>query len=379
MNRQYRELLSAITRQLWSAAASRQLPERAEIAATAIGLGGGFAWGADQSAYISEVVSMGAMEVVLPPPPPATVLIPSGYAIDQAPLGWEFAVAQYGGFDEAGAPVRILAFRSDMTQQLLDDMRALSRIARIAPMPWRRISRSDFLVLLGELGTFASIDADIAQEVAGIRTARDSNRFAAPHVIYQGPGVLIEAVTPGTDLFQLSPVEQASAYCGAVFSWGIMLAQDKILQVGLRRDRLIKQPECLAITRWAGTRRARADSVTLLRCLVLGEFGRTSHIRAANREQLSELLSEFLGMTGKLTGVSDLCLSLISSQPRAEDVRRRLKALSVGQLDLSAASARMELMLLLRQLAWLRDIGLACHVHDLVRPWQDLATSFDSS
>jgi hypothetical protein len=60
-------------------------------------------------------------------------------------------------------------------------------------------------------------------------------------------------------------------------------------------------------------------------------------------------------------------------------VRRRLKALSVGQLDPSAASARMELMLLLRQVAWLRDIGLACQVHDLVRPWQELASAFDSS
>jgi hypothetical protein len=380
VTRSYRERLSTVAHHLLSAAASRKWPKREEAVAIAVELGGGFAWGADQSAYISEVASMGAVEVDLPPlPPPSAALIPPGYTIDEVPLGREFAVTQYGAFDEAGTPVRILVFRSAMTQQLLDDVRALARIARMAPTPWRRISRSDFIVLLGELGTFVSIDADIAHEVSGIGAACGSNRLAAPLVISRGPGVLIEEAVPGTQLLWLSPAEQASAYCDAVTSWGTMLVEDHILQVGLRRDRIIKQPERLAVTRWAGTRRARPDSVTLLRCLVTAEFGRTAHIRSANREQLSELLAQCLGMTGALTEVSSLCLSLISSQPRIENVRRRITSLTVSQMDLSAASARMELLLLLRQVAWLRDIGLACQVDDLVRPWQDLASAFESS
>ena len=65
VNRPYRERLATITHHLLSAAASRKLPERTEILATAVELGGGFAWGADQSSYISEVASMGAIQVDL--------------------------------------------------------------------------------------------------------------------------------------------------------------------------------------------------------------------------------------------------------------------------------------------------------------------------
>jgi hypothetical protein len=60
-------------------------------------------------------------------------------------------------------------------------------------------------------------------------------------------------------------------------------------------------------------------------------------------------------------------------------VRHRVKAISIGPLDPSAASSRSEFMLILRQLAWLRDIGLACQVQDLARPWQDLASAFGSN
>ena len=228
-------------------------------------------------------------------------------------------------------------------------------------------------------GFFASIEASIEHEVSGIHAARDSKNFATPRVILKGSGILIEEAINGAQLSQLSRAEQLSAYRDAVISWGTMLTEEHILQVGLRRDRLIKQPERLAVTRWAGTRRARPDSVTLLRCLVLAEFGRTPHIRAANREQLSELLAQCLGMTGTLTEASCLCMALISPEPRIENVRQRVKSLTVSQLDPLAVSARLKVMLLMRQIAWLRDIGLACQVDDLARPWQDLASAFDAS
>jgi hypothetical protein len=34
----------------------------------------------------------------------------------------------------------------------------------------------------------------------------------------------------------------------------------------------------------------------------------------------------------------------------------------------------MEIVQLLRQLVWLRDLGLACGVADLTRPWREVAS-----
>jgi hypothetical protein len=92
------------------------------------------------------------------------------------------------------------------------------------------------------------------------------------------------------------------------------------------------------------------------------------------RNRVGVLLADGLGITGSLDDLNEFCLALISEGGRLRVSRPLMPRLFISQLAGPAPLERMEIVQLLRQLVWLRDLGLACGVADLTRPWREVAS-----
>jgi hypothetical protein len=85
------------------------------------------------------------------------------------------------------------------------------------------------------------------------------------------------------------------------------------------------------------------------------------------------VLADGLGLTGSLEDLGDLCRALISQDAPLQVARPLMPGLFIQQPDKADPAAHLEFTRLLRQLVWLRDLGLSCGVTELSRPWRQLA------
>jgi hypothetical protein len=116
-----------------------------------------------------------------------------------------------------------------------------------------------------------------------------------------------------------------------------------------------------------------------LRALILSAFGSNEHIRARNRSCVSEALGDALGLDGLLGEVEELCISLFSQQDRLIRNRGLFSRLAIRERPDYCNAERAEAFCMLRQILWIRDIGLSCAVDDLTRPWREIAVELEEN
>jgi hypothetical protein len=351
----------------------------ARLIASGLRLGGIFTWGIEQARFSQElagpkVADVGWQASFPHLPPPAM----PGITIVRPLPATETSIVSYQAVNSSAESLRLLISRSAEKETIAADGRLVEGMLSMFPRSLRQISKADLSRLVEDVAAVALVEADLAEEVAGLSASAGSNRFEFPRIVSQLPGILVETDLPGRPLGELPIAERAPAYHAAVTGWTRMLITDGILQVGLRRDRILGQGGRLGITRWAGTRPARATSRTLLRTLVLAAFGADALVRKSSRTTAENLLADGLGLAGDLAQIQEFCFSLVSESGRLD--RRpwqQLAGITVTARNGYSSAERTEVLLLLRQLIWLRDLGLECGVEDLAAPWRALAPELE--
>jgi hypothetical protein len=269
--------------------------------------------------------------------------------------------------------------RTAEKKAIVADARMVEGAINFIPRPLRQISKPDLTQLVEDIVAVAMVEADLEQEADGLRLGAASARFEVPGLVSGWDDLLVETDLTGVPVHELPVTQRQAAYREAVTGWARMLLTDGVLQVGLRRDRLLVEDGRLAITRWAGTRQAAATSAALVRNLALSAFGGTAPIRAASHQQASELLADGLALAGNLAEIEAFCFSLVSEAGRLQRSWPRLSEIVVQERSGYSRQGRTEVLLLLRQLVWLRDLGLESGADDLAAPWRELTAELGGS
>lgn len=351
----------------------------ARLIASGLRLGGIFTWGIEQARFSQELagpkVADTGWQASFPHLPPPAV---PGITIVRPLPTTETSIVSYQAVNSSAESLRLLMSKSAEKETIAADGRLIEGMLNMFPRSLRQISKADLTRLIEDVVAVASVEADLVEEAAGLSASAGSDRFEIPRIVSQLPGILVETDLPGRPLAELPIAERAPVYHAAVTGWTRMLITDGILQVGLRRDRILGQDGRLGITRWAGTRPSRATSRTLLRNLILAAFGPDTLVRKSSRTEAENLLADGLGLTGDLAQIQGFCFSLVSESGRLDRRQwRQLAGIVVSARDGYSSAERTEGLLLLRQLIWLRDLGLECGVDDLAAPWRALAPELD--
>jgi hypothetical protein len=349
------------------------------MVAQGLRLGGIFAWGVEQGRFAGELLTPElahafgkAMRTSRQPPGI------SGMTVLQALPVADSSIASFKVTGEAGESLTLLLGLPEENDKLSADAKLAEFLVGMLPKHSQHISKADLVKLIEDVALAATLDGSLAEEANGLRYATQTERFDAPQIVRQSEqGFLIETDLVGLLIEDLTDAERSAAYGNAIGNWSRMLIHDGILNVTLRCDRLRVRETQLGLTRWAGTRQASSASAALVRNLVLAAFGCGAAVQARARDQARRLLSEGLGMEGSLSGVETFCLSLISENGQLSLGRKNLSRIVARQSDRYRSAERVEIFQLLRQLVWLRDLGLACGASDLAGPWRELVPELD--
>lgn len=369
-----RRLAAILPEALKFARLGRQAPTD-QVAAAAIGLGGLFAWGIRQGRFAGELLgreiadaceraSFPASEPPSSPAPDITLL--RQCAVDEPIIAFQ-------AIRESGQLLQVLHLMPSEHAKVAADTKliefAVGRLPRLAD----RFGKRDLIRLIEDVLRAAELDHDLAAEVSGLRAAAENHWFESPEVVFRSDGILLVTDVEGTPVEELPVAQRNGVYHDAVTGWARMLFGTGILVVTVRRDRLRVKDGRLVLTRWAGTRRASAGAKALARQLVLAAFDDTPAGQARARGDIAGLLADGLGLAGSLQEVEEFCLALISTSAPLKLSRQSFSHTVVRESGRYATEQRIEFLLLLRQLVWLRDLGIACGESDLVYPWRELA------
>ena len=350
-----------------------------QVVASGLQLGGIFTWGIVQGRFTAELlgskISSACEKEILPARFPSA---PPGIKVLQPLPSGDASIAGFRAAGEHGEPLRLMMSLPIESEKLSADIRLVEYMVGMLPRHSHYISKADLVTLIEDIAYAAALDGDLAEEARGLHVGKQSDWFEAPRAVLHSNNLLVVTDLAGVPIEDLPAEQRADIYCRAVANWSRLLLDDGILNVTLRRDRLLIQEAKLGLTRWAGTRPS-SSAAQLIRNLVLASFGLTDAARETARDQAAQLLADGLGMEGAMDEIEAFCLSLISENEQLTLKRRNFKQVVARQSNRYSQEQRVDMFQLLRQLVWLRDLGLACGVADLSRPWQELAQELSGS
>jgi hypothetical protein len=338
---------------------------------TAAHFGGIYGWGIEQVRFLRELVRPDIVDSSWDVAFSRTSPMHADTSNLRAMPVTDSSIMSYRGVDDSGVPLRILVSRPGAAETTSLDTRIIRTLVNMAPRELRWISKPDLARLVKEVSVVALAEADLQEEIRGLGVGADSRLFQVPRVLGKDRFQVIETDMGGVEIDAMPDARRAAVYSDAVLRWSRMLCGDGILQIGLRRDHILVQDDDIEITRWAGTRHPGSIPAALLRSLVLAAFGGSSLIRSANQRQAGELLTDGLGLGKEVAEFREFCFSLISSPDALKWRKWRLPEAVVPDQRASGES-RVEVLLMIRQLLWLRDLGLHARASDLTAPWREL-------
>jgi hypothetical protein len=349
-----------------------------QLVVSGVRLAGLFSWAVEQGVFAEEIIDSGlarccALASFAPAPVPARAAVE---VIRRTSL-MESGIVAYDVLDRSGVALTLLVASKDQQQRIKLDRRLLGALFAVAAGKLPRIPRGHLDRLLDAFAELASMEADLREETNSRRLGIRSARFSVPRTLQEGEQFLLQDRIPGGLLEETSSAKRAHIYNQAAMAWARMLLIDGILQVGLRRDHIYADGGQLGIARWAGTRQAHGQSSALLRVLVLSALGSTEPVRARNRLIVSSMLRDALGLDGVLDEIEEFCISLFVQHGKLERNRGILSRLSVREGENYCQEIRTETFCMLRQIVWIRNIGLACKVGDLTEPWREIAIELE--
>jgi hypothetical protein len=346
-----------------------------QAAAAAIGLGGLFAWGIRQGRFTGELLGReiadacerASFPVPEPPPPlgPNIILLQQS-AVDEPIIAFQ-------AIREPGQLLQVLHRMPSEHAKIAADTKLIEYAVGRFPRLTSRFGKKDLIRILEDILRAAELDHDLGAEVSGLHAAAETRWFESPELVLRSDGMLLVTDVGGTPLEALPVGQRSSVYHDAVTGWGRTLFGTGVLIATIRRDRLRVKDGRLVLTRWAGTCRASSTVKALVRQLILAAFDGTQAGRERARSEVTPLLAEGLGLEGSLQEVEDFCLALISTNTPLKLSRQSFSHTVVRESGRYVAEQRIEFLLLLRQLVWLRELGISCGESDLVYPWQELA------
>jgi hypothetical protein len=346
-----------------------------QAAAAAIGLGGLFAWGIRQGRFTGELLgreiadaceraSFPAPEPPSPPAPDITLLRQS--TVDEPIIAFQ-------AIRESGQLLQLLHLMPIEQAKLAADTKLIEYAVGRFPSLGDRFGKRDLIRLIEDILRAAELDHDLAAEVSGLRAAAGTHWFESPEVVFRSDDILLVTDVEGLPVETLPLAQRKGVHHDAVTGWARMLFDTGILIVTVRRDRLRAKDGRLVLTRWAGARRASVAAKALVRQLVLAAFDDTPGEQARARSEITRLLADGLGLEGSLQEVEEFCLALISTNAPLKLSRQSFSHTVVRESGRYVSEQRIEFLLLLRQLVWLRELGIACGESDLAYPWRELA------
>lgn len=348
-------------------------PDR--MAAAGLRLGGLLAWGVEQARFAHELIKPELSEACWKASfPLIDVPAEADFAVLASEPQGSATITRYQVAGPSGEPLELLVAGPVAEQDIHTDGMLAYRLIRIVHRAPKRMSATDLGGLFRVTALLAATEASLAEEVRGLELALDSKWFQAPRIVHKGRTFLLETALDGDSLEQLRPAQREAAYHRVVTRWTRMLMHDGVLHVFLRRDQLRFDGADVGAGRWAGTCMPGPIIPAFLRSLVLGAFGAGTADQALNRDRASALLADGLGITGSLAELDELCHAVISQRTSLSLPRPLMPGLFVSEREGPEPPERLGLIRLLRQLVWFRDLGLACDVADLTRPWREVAS-----
>lgn len=341
-------------------------------------LEGLFSWAVEQGIFTEEITNSATarccdLASFTPAPVPAMAEV----EVMQRTSTRESGIAVYDVFDRSGMPLTLLVGRNDQLKRIQADQRLVRTLIAITSGRWQIPRR--YLNGLIEAGSgLAAKEADLHEEANARMLGARSARFSLPQIVREGDQFLLQTRLPG-DPAETPLAAGANIYNQAATTWARMLLIDGILQVGLRRDRIYVDEQRLGVARWAGTRQSQGLSAALLRTLILSVFGSTEAVRARNKSSVTSTLADVLGLDGSLSEVEEFYLALFAQQGKLVRSRGVLSRLAVRERADYCREDRVEAFCMLRQIIWIRDIGLSCAVSDLTRPWREIAIELEEN
>jgi len=337
-------------------------------------LGGMFAWSVEQGRFAREMMKPetasacegGRFRVPRPPVVPGVKVLRSLASSDAG-------VASYQATGRSGEPLRVLTSMSSEPRRLAADTRIAGILQGLIPDRYVPAPRADVVRMLDDVALIATLDSDLDQEADGLQLAAKSNTFGSPRVVFHRRDVLVLTEASGTSVEELPAPERAAVYDTAVADWARTLLEDRILIVSLRRDRLLAHDGQLCLSRWSGAHEPSADALALLRNLMAAAFSTAESTRQEAGDHAAQIVADGLGVEGSLDAIKIPILALLSNQDQVLPSRKIVLQIVGRQSSKYSQHSRVEMLQLLRQLVWLRDLAAASGVSDLTRPWRQLA------
>jgi hypothetical protein len=345
------------------------------IAAAGVRLGGLPAWGVEQAKFSAELISPEIAEACRAaafPLPAHPEHLGSFMVCTEAIDKHTATIARFRVAAPPGEPLELLVSDASMLKDIDMDGRLAGKTVRLVHSKPKRMSALNLSRLFRVLAEMAAVDGHLAAEAEGLRFALGTQRISAPRLVRLGDQYLLETSLAGTAIEDLPVPRRQSAYRQVVLCWARLLMDDCILHTFLRRDQIRCDGDRIGASRWTGTCRPGSVVLSIVPTLAQAAASRTVADRARRRSQLLGLLAYGLGISGSLEDLADLCLALVTHSGPLQLSRPLLPGLVLCRQE-EVAPDRAELIRLLRQLAWFRDLGTACRAQDLAAPWHELA------
>lgn len=279
----------------------------------------------------------------------------------------------YEAVRDSGAKLRVMTSGAAKPKELRVDMRFAENMVSL--LTGRRDGRPAAVLarFLTAATRIAAMDSDLAEEASGLRLSARSRLLRSPRSLISADGVMVEAAIAGTPVQELTGSRKEAVYCAAVKDWVQTILLDALLIVSIRRDRLWVDGRRLVLSRWAGAGHPGQAAVDLVLALIAAKTSDTGADRDQAQERIAAIVAGILGLAGSREAISDPILALVEDSQYVISRHRLTSQIVILPGVEYHLKDSIELFLLLRQLIWLRDLGIACGVRDLSRPWQELA------
>lgn len=375
-----RARLASVLAEIAAVTAGGHRSRSAHMVRAALQLGGIFAWGVEQGHFARELLKPETAKAC-ESTPMRTVITPTlaDIRILRPLAAADAGLSSYSAIGKSGEALTVFASVADQRSKLAVDARLAEKMLALVPERSIRVPTADLVRLVQDIALIAAMDSDLGEEARGLRTGPGSNWFESPRLVSSANDLLIETELAGTAVEELPDAEQEGAYVAAVMTWARMLLKDRFLIVSLRRDRLRLNGAKLGLSRWAGARQSSPAAPALLQSLVMAAYEPTLPGRQQARDQAAELVAAGLGLEGSLDAIMSPILALVKADSQSPPSRKIMAHVVARQSAKYRQEDRTELVQMLRQLVWLRDLGIACNVADLSRPWRELHPGEDNT
>jgi hypothetical protein len=253
----------------------------------------------------------------------------------------------------------VVAVDSSMLDVDLGNATLLLRLIQALP---GSLAKAASAHLVAASASVSRTEVSLSAEVTGMSVGK-GGFIEAPEVLGVRTSRLERTSLKGRRVEDLTGGELGDAYSLLVSAWTRTLLESEVLQVGLRRDTAVMTTTGVGSLRWAGTRRASGVVREVAAQVIAAPPG--DDVSPAV-QRLATTLADAWGSAQPLVGLASLALGVLPGRASLGGSR------VIGELAAATQESTAEhedVLLLLRQMVNLRDIGERLQPSAAVQPW----------